>query len=147
VGLGNRRTYQESSHPYRELPSLMLKNKNLDISIIWFKGLSTFTMEFTQQTLCFVWICTICIRNPVWEACGRVAHHWSWSFWVQTVFATGFLKTLPALSENGYPNLFRAGEGEGGEEEEWHPTPTTATSKSWLSSSHFPHGDWLCEWP
>ena len=36
-------------------------------------------------------------------------------------------KILPVpLSGNGYPALSRAGEGEGGEEEEWDPTIYTA---------------------
>jgi len=45
---------------------------------------------------------------------------------IQLHVARGFFKTPsvhPAF--NGYLNLFRAGDGEGGEEEAWHPTSAT----------------------
>ena len=40
-----------------------------------------------------------------------------------TACARDLSKTISILAaRNGYPALFRAGEGEGGEEEEWRPT-------------------------
>jgi len=53
----------------------------------------------------------------------------------------GIFQKLSAHSTgNEYPGLFRAGEGEANEEEEWHPssvTPFAFTSR--LSNRHFPH--------
>jgi len=42
---------------------------------------------------------------------------------------------------NGYLTLFRAGEGEGGEEEEWCPHLSyTLVGTRWASNSHLPDG-------
>jgi len=49
------------------------------------------------------------------------------------------LSLHPAV--NGYLALFRAGEGEGGEEEEWSPTSVTSLPGiSWLFNTHFTDG-------
>ena len=41
----------------------------------------------------------------------------------------------------GCPHLFRAGQGEGCAEEEWHPASVALLpGKSWLFNSHFPMG-------
>jgi len=43
----------------------------------------------------------------------------------------------PAVNE--HPTLFNAREGEGGEEEEWHPHLNyTVVGTNWFSNSHFP---------
>jgi len=61
---------------------------------------------------------------------GWSAHRWCWRFWVQnTAYAWDFSKHLsrhPAV--NGYLVLFRAGEGEDGEEEEWCQVGSLAAS-------------------
>jgi len=44
---------------------------------------------------------------------------------------------------NGYSALYRAGESEGDEEEEWPPTSVAGTS--WLLNSHFPTQLWIKE--
>jgi len=72
-------------------------------------------------------------------------YFWSHCGWVVKVLATGAVgfktQLVHRISQavNGYPNLFRAGEGEGDETKGTSPHPSyTVAGPSWLSHSLFP---------
>jgi len=98
-------------------------------------GLKLKTAETTrfslivQQSSC--WEMIQGVTYPIPWLCDQSAPQWCWRL--------GFKTQLVHSAVNGYLTLFRAGEGEGGDEEKWRPTSVTCGA-SWLSSSQFSNG-------